>query len=260
MGGQNFFVENRGGGGGIIGIEAVINAPRDGYTLLMAPSTVAVLPAITKHTRYDAAKDLAAITQVAGISNVLVVHPDVPVKTLKDLIALAKAKPGKLNYGSAGAGSSPHMGMELLKHMAGIDLQHIPFSGSGPAMTEILSGRIAALFSNLHRQAADRGGQASRAGGVRTEARRGDAGRADRGRGRRAGLLGSAMVRTARARRHAAADHRQAPGHGCRGVALARRPRAARPGRRGACGRHVRGIRRPDQGRPREMVDHRAGR
>ena len=148
-GGQNFFVENRGGGGGIIGIESVINAPRDGYTLLMTPSTVAVLPVVTKQARYDAAKDLAAITQVAGISNVLVVHPDVPAKTLGELIARAKAKPGTLNYGSAGAGSSPHMSMELLKHMAGIDLQHIPFKGTGPAMTEVLSGRIAALFSNM---------------------------------------------------------------------------------------------------------------
>jgi tripartite-type tricarboxylate transporter receptor subunit TctC len=148
-GAQNFFVENRGGGGGIIGIESVINAPRDGYTLLMTPSTVAVLPVVTKQARYDAAKDLAAITQVAGISNVLVVHPDVPAKTLGELIALAKAKPGTLNYGSAGAGSSPHMSMELLKHMAGINLQHIPFKGTGPAMTEVLSGRIAALFSNM---------------------------------------------------------------------------------------------------------------
>ena len=127
----------------------MINAPRDGYTLLMTPSTVTVLPAVTKQARYDAAKDLIAITQVAGISNVLVVHPDVPAKTLGDLTALAKNKPGQLNYASAGAGSSPHMSMELLKHMAGIDLQHIPFKGTGPAMTELLSGRIAALFSNL---------------------------------------------------------------------------------------------------------------
>ena len=148
-GGQSFFVENRGGGGGIIGIESVINAPRDGYTLLMTPSTVAVLPAVTKQARYDAAKDLSAITQVAGISNVLVVHPEVPAKSLKELIALAKAKPGTLNYASAGAGSSPHMSMELLKHMAGIDLQHIPFKGTGPAMTEVLSKRISALFSNM---------------------------------------------------------------------------------------------------------------
>jgi tripartite-type tricarboxylate transporter receptor subunit TctC len=144
-----FFVENRGGGGGIIGIEAVINSPHDGYTLLMTPSTVTVLPAVTSNAKYDVAKDLAAITQVAGINNVLVVHPSVPAQSLRELIALAKAKPGTLNYAHAGAGSSPHMSMELLKHMAGIDLQPIPFKGTGPAMTEVLSGRIAALFSNL---------------------------------------------------------------------------------------------------------------
>src|SRR5258705_3369960 len=148
-GGQNFFVENRGGGGGIVGIGAVRNSQADGYTLLMTPSTVAVLPSVTKEARYDPSKDFAAITQVAGISNVLVVHPDVPAKTLPELTALAKSKPGALNYGSAGAGSSPHMSMELLKNMAGIDLQHIPFKGTAPAMTEVLSGRIAALFSNL---------------------------------------------------------------------------------------------------------------
>ena len=147
--GQNFFVENRGGGGGIVGIEAVRNSPADGYTLLMSPSTIAVLPAVTREARYDPTKDFAAITQVAGISNVLVVHPDVPAKNLQELIALARAKPGSLNYASAGAGSSPHMSMELLKHMTGIDLQHVPFRGTGPAMTEVLAGRIAALFSNM---------------------------------------------------------------------------------------------------------------
>jgi tripartite-type tricarboxylate transporter receptor subunit TctC len=148
-GGASFFVENRGGGAGILGIEAVQHAPADGYTLLMTPSTVTVLPAVSRQARYDATKDFVAITQVAGISNVLVVHPSLPAQTLSDLLALAKAKPGQLNYASAGAGSSPHMSMELLKHMAGIDLQHIPFKGTGPAMTEVLSGRIAALFSNL---------------------------------------------------------------------------------------------------------------
>jgi tripartite-type tricarboxylate transporter receptor subunit TctC len=148
-GGASFFVENRGGGAGILGIEAVQHAPADGYTLLMTPSTVTVLPAVSRQARYDATKDFVAITQVAGISNVLVVHPSVPAQTLRDLVALAKDKPGQLNYASAGAGSSPHMSMELLKHMAGIDLQHIPFKGTGPAMIEVLSGRIAALFSNL---------------------------------------------------------------------------------------------------------------
>jgi tripartite-type tricarboxylate transporter receptor subunit TctC len=148
-GGASFFVENRGGGAGILGIEAVQHAPADGYTLLMTPSTVTVLPAVSRQARYDATRDFVAITQVAGISNVLVMHPSVPAQTLRDLVELAKDKPGQLNYASAGAGSSPHMSMELLKHMAGIDLQHIPFKGTGPAMIEVLSGRIAALFSNL---------------------------------------------------------------------------------------------------------------
>jgi tripartite-type tricarboxylate transporter receptor subunit TctC len=147
--GQQFFVENRGGAAGQIGIEAVINTPPDGYTLLMTPSTLTVNPAVYKKVRYDPLKDFAPITQVAGISNVLVVHPSVAANTLAEFIALAKSKPGQLNYASAGAASSPHMCMELLKHMAGIDLQHIPFKGTGPAVTEVLSGRIAALFSNL---------------------------------------------------------------------------------------------------------------
>jgi tripartite-type tricarboxylate transporter receptor subunit TctC len=147
--GQQFFVENRGGAAGQIGIEAVINTPPDGYTLLMTPSTLTVNPAVYKKVRYDPVKDFAPITQVAGISNVLVVHPSVAANTLAEFIALAKNKPGQLNYASAGAASSPHMCMELLKHMAGIDLQHIPFKGTGPAVTEVLSGRIAALFSNL---------------------------------------------------------------------------------------------------------------
>lgn len=148
-GGQNFFVENRGGGGGIIGIETVQHSPADGYTILMTPSTITVLPAVTKQARYDVVKDFAPITQVAGISNVLIVHPSVPAQNFREFLALAKAKPGELNYGHAGAGSSPHMSMELLKHMAKLDIQPIPFKGTGPAMTELLAGRINALFSNL---------------------------------------------------------------------------------------------------------------
>jgi tripartite-type tricarboxylate transporter receptor subunit TctC len=147
--GQQYFVENRGGAAGQIGLEAVANAAPDGYTLVMTPSTVTVLPAVQKNIRYDAVKDFTPITQVAGISNVLVVHPSVPARTLAEFIALAKSKPGQINYASAGAASSPHMSMELLKHMAGIDLQHIPFKGTGPAVTEVIAGRISALFSNL---------------------------------------------------------------------------------------------------------------
>jgi tripartite-type tricarboxylate transporter receptor subunit TctC len=147
--GQQFFVENRGGAAGAIGLEAVARSDPDGYTLIMTPSTIAVNAAVHKQIRYDPIKDFAPITQVAGISNVLVVHPGVPAQDLAALIALAKGNPSLLNYASAGAASSPHMSMELLKHMAGINLQHIPFKGTGPAMTEVIAGRIAAIFSNL---------------------------------------------------------------------------------------------------------------
>ena len=147
--GQQFYVENRGGAAGAIGLEAVARAEPDGYTLIMTPSTIAVNAAVHKQLRYDPVKDFAPITQVAGISNVLVVHPGVPAQNLREFIALAKSNPSLLNYASAGAASSPHMSMELLKHMAGINLQHIPFKGTGPATTEVIAGRIAAIFSNL---------------------------------------------------------------------------------------------------------------
>jgi tripartite-type tricarboxylate transporter receptor subunit TctC len=114
----------------------------DGYTLLMAASTLALNPIMYKNIRYDPVQDFAPITLVALIPNVLLVHPSLPVKSVQELIALAKGKPGELTYASAGLGTAPHMGVELLKHMAGIDLRHIPFRGSGPAVTETLSGRV----------------------------------------------------------------------------------------------------------------------
>jgi tripartite-type tricarboxylate transporter receptor subunit TctC len=141
MGGQ-FFVENRPGAGQMIGIESVARAAPDGYTLLMAASTLAINPAMYKKVSYDALRDFTPITQVASLPNVLVLHPSLPVRSLAQLIALAKDKPGELTYASAGIGTSPHMGMELLKSMAGIDLAHVPFRGTGPAMTEVLSGRV----------------------------------------------------------------------------------------------------------------------
>jgi tripartite-type tricarboxylate transporter receptor subunit TctC len=147
MGGQ-FFVENRPGAGQMIGIEAVARAAPDGYTLLMAASTLAINPAMYRKVSYDALRDFAPITQVAGLPNVLLVHPSLPARSPQELIALAKEKPGHLTYASAGIGTSPHMGMELFKSMAGIDLVHVPFRGTGPAVTEMLSGRVPVGFSN----------------------------------------------------------------------------------------------------------------
>jgi tripartite-type tricarboxylate transporter receptor subunit TctC len=141
-------VENRPGAGQSIGIEAVARSTPDGYTLLMAASTLALNPIILKNVRYDPVRDFAPITQVASLPNVLLVHPSLPVRTLKDLIALAKQKPGELTYASAGVGTSPHMGVELLKSMAGINLIHVPFRGTGPAVTEVVGGHVPIVLSN----------------------------------------------------------------------------------------------------------------
>ena len=143
-----FYVENRPGAGQMIGIEAVAHAAPDGYTLLMAASTLSLNPVMYKNVKYDPVRDFAPVSLVASVPNVLVVHPSVPARTLGELIALAKQKPGQMSYASAGIGTSPHMGMELLKSMAGIDMQHVPFRGTAPAVTEILSGRIPAGLSN----------------------------------------------------------------------------------------------------------------
>ena len=155
-----FFVENRPGAGQSIGIELVARSANDGYTLLMAASTLALNPVMFKNIRYDAVKDFSPVTQVAFLPNALLVHPSLQVSTLRELIALAKQKPGELTYASAGLGTSPHMGIELLKHMAGINLRHIPFRGSGPAVTETLSGRVPiTLASTLQARPLIEGGQ-----------------------------------------------------------------------------------------------------
>jgi tripartite-type tricarboxylate transporter receptor subunit TctC len=146
--GQQFFVENKPGAGNMIGIESAARAAPDGYTLLFVPSTLALNSVMYKKVSYDPVRDFAPITLAAAANNVLVVNPAVPAKTLVEFVALAKQKPGQLTYGTPGIGTSPHMSMELLKSLAGIDLQHIPYRGTAPAMTDVISGQISAMFSN----------------------------------------------------------------------------------------------------------------
>ena len=146
--GQQFIVENRPGAGNMIGIESVARSAPDGYTLLMVPSTLALNSVLYKKVNYDPIKDFAPITIAATAPNVLVVNPSVPAKTLTEFVALAKKKPGELTYGTPGIGTSPHMSMELLKSMAGLDIQHIPYRGTSPAVTDIISGQIHAMFAN----------------------------------------------------------------------------------------------------------------
>jgi tripartite-type tricarboxylate transporter receptor subunit TctC len=146
--GQQFYVENRAGAGNMIGIESVARAAPDGYTLLFVPSTLALNSVMYKKISYDPVRDFAPITLAAAAPNVLVVNPKVPARSIAELIALAKQKPGQLTYGTPGIGTSPHMAMELFKSLADVDLQHIPYRGTAPAMTDVISGQITAMFSN----------------------------------------------------------------------------------------------------------------
>jgi tripartite-type tricarboxylate transporter receptor subunit TctC len=146
--GHQFFVENRPGAGNMIGIESVARAAPDGYTLLFVPSTLALNSVMYKKVSYDPVRDFAPITLAAAANNVLVVNPAIPAKTLVEFIALANGKPGQLTYGTPGIGTSPHMSMELFKSLAGVDLQHVPYRGTAPAMTDVISGQIASMFSN----------------------------------------------------------------------------------------------------------------
>jgi tripartite-type tricarboxylate transporter receptor subunit TctC len=143
--GQQVIVENRPGAGTVIGIDFVAKAPPDGYTLLLGLSTLATSPALIKNLPYDSVRDLAPIAQVAASPNVLVVHPSVPVKSVKELIAFARARPGQLTYASAGNGTNPHMTMALFLSMAKLDMVHVPYKGSAPAVTALLGGHVAAL-------------------------------------------------------------------------------------------------------------------
>ena len=147
--GQQFVVENRPGAGNVIGIEAVARAAPDGYTLLMVPSTLVLNGIMHKKIPYDPIRDFAPISVAAQLSNVLLVNNQVAAKTLPELIALAKQKPGELTYGTPGIGTSPHMSMELFKSLAGVDLLHIPYRGTAPAVTDLIGGHITATFANM---------------------------------------------------------------------------------------------------------------
>lgn len=147
--GQQIVVENRPGAGTMIGGEVVAKAPPDGYTLLMGVSTLATNPVIYKKVPYNAITDFAPITLVLSAPNILVVHPSLPVKTVKELIWFAQARPGELNFGSAGAGTGPHLSMELFLSMAGLKMVHVPYKGSAPAMIDLLSGQVVTMAATM---------------------------------------------------------------------------------------------------------------
>ncbi len=148
--GQGVIVDNRGGAGGIVGAEVVAKAPADGYTVLMGTvGTQAINVTLYKHLAFDPANDFVPIAQVASAPVLLVANLKLPVNSVKELIALAKQKPFALNYGSAGSGSPGHLSGELFKSMAGVDLTHIPYKGSAPAVIDLLGGQIQLMFDPI---------------------------------------------------------------------------------------------------------------
>jgi len=147
--GQPFVVENRSGASGNIGMEAAARAAPDGYTLVVgAPQTLTINPQLMSMT-FDPQKELAPVVVIASVPNVLIVNPKLPVKTVGELIALAKKEPGKLDYGSSSIGGTPHLSAELFKSMTDTHIVHVPYRGSGPALTDLMGGQIDLMFDNL---------------------------------------------------------------------------------------------------------------
>jgi len=148
--GQTVVIENRAGAGGLIGINSVAKSAPDGYTIAIAPSSqLAMNVTLREDMPFHPMKDLALLTQIVSVPEILVVNPNVPAKTLAELVALAKAQPGKLTFASTGPGGMPHMAMELLKLTAGMELVHAPYTGAAPAVNDLLGGHVQMMFADV---------------------------------------------------------------------------------------------------------------
>jgi tripartite-type tricarboxylate transporter receptor subunit TctC len=147
--GQAIVVDNRPGAGSLNGTETVAKAPPDGYTLLAVAASFTINPSLHEKLPFDPVRDFAPITRLAALPHILVVHPTLPVKSVKDLIALAKAKPGELNYASSGVATSTHLAAELFKHLTGTDMVQVPFKGGAPGVIGLLSGQVQLYFATI---------------------------------------------------------------------------------------------------------------
>ncbi|HVG51111.1 MAG TPA: tripartite tricarboxylate transporter substrate binding protein [Xanthobacteraceae bacterium] len=147
--GQQFIVENRAGAGNNIGTEAVINAPPDGYTILLVNPANGINASLYKNLNFNFIRDIVPVAGLMRVPNVMEVNPNVPAKTVAEFIAYAKANPGKINWASSGNGTSVHLSGELFKMMTGVDLQHVPYRGSAPALTDMIGGQVQVMFDNM---------------------------------------------------------------------------------------------------------------
>ena len=146
---QPAVIDNRPGGATVIGSELVAKSPADGYTILISTGNFTVNPAMFPRLPFDTARDFIPVSMLATAPNILVVHPSLPVKNVRELIAFAKTRPRQINYGSSGNGGTGHLSMEMLKQMASVDLVHIPYKGGGPALNAVLMGEVSVLFNNM---------------------------------------------------------------------------------------------------------------
>jgi tripartite-type tricarboxylate transporter receptor subunit TctC len=147
--GAQVFVDNRAGGGGSIGVQAVAKSAPDGYTLLMAAPSFTINASLMRPPPYDVVRDFAPVGRATTGQYIIVVHPSLPVTSVKELIALARSRPGQLNFGSGGNGNSTHLCAEYFKSLAKIDMMHVPYKGSGPAIVDLLAGQIHLMFANI---------------------------------------------------------------------------------------------------------------
>ena len=147
--GQPVVVDNRGGAAGVIGTQVVAQSAPDGYTILLAPSDFTILAALPSKPAYDPLKDFAPVGMIIDYPHILVASPQLPASSAKELIALAKAKPGVINFASGGAGASNHISGEWFKYVAGVDITHVPYKGNGPAITDLLEDRVQLLFTSM---------------------------------------------------------------------------------------------------------------
>ena len=206
--GGSFVIDNRGGAGGTIGTELAARAPADGYTIVVVSGSHTINPALYKKLAYDAARDFAPISMLVSGPGVLVVHPSLPARSVKELIAVAKSRPGELLYASPGNGTPPHLAAELFKSMAGVNIVHVPVQRQCAGDDGSHSGPGVVIVSDRPLGHAARAGEAfARAGRYDRQTCGGTARYSDDRRIRPAGLRRERMVRCARARRHAARDH-----------------------------------------------------